>query len=386
MLTSALLAALSLPLAHALHIPQASPVHDRLNSRSPDLDFGKASVQITQPYGTKSTGKLIVGPEGAHPVALARTSCYPAIGFQRPDEDALPHDTSDWWCPAEDEYAFVGFSYEVTACQSKTQLMKDFKDIRNTFNSRYVRLYGACDTKGFYDDVIDAAWQNTLGVHALVWFGFDGDDIWKTRRDSLFATLHSNPLAPFVTRVVQFGSEPLFDSVLSPQALATQVTNAKHNLSSLLINVTVSEMAYGYQKNTNNAQVVLDALDSINIHVLPFFDQDASTAKKAWPIVQKYLDFFVDHGNGKKMYFDENGWPSESYPGVEPNSPDAVANLQQEQDYYTLLDSHCTDLKNAPGGGVGWFAHIYSDNQEPGYGIYGTNGKLKFPFSPKTSC
>ena len=33
--------------------------------------------------------------------------------------------------------------------QSKSQLMKDFKDIRNTFNSRYVRLYGACDTKGF---------------------------------------------------------------------------------------------------------------------------------------------------------------------------------------------------------------------------------------------
>ena len=95
--------------------------------------------------------------------------------------------------------------------------------------------------------MIEAAWENTLGVHALIWFGFDGDDIWKTRRDSLFATLHSNPLAPFVTRVVQFGSEPLFDSVLSPQALATQVTNAKHNLSSLLINVTVSEMAYGYR-------------------------------------------------------------------------------------------------------------------------------------------
>ena len=153
--------------------------------------------------------------------------------------------------------------------------------------------------------MIEAAWENTLSVHALIWFGFYGDDIWKTRRDSLFATLHSNPLAPFVTRVVQFGSEPLFDSVLSPQALATQVTNAKHNLSSLLINVTVSEMAYGYQKNTDHAQVVLDALDSINIHILPFFDQSASTAKKSWPIVQSYLDFFVQYGGGKKMYFDE---------------------------------------------------------------------------------
>ena len=44
------------------------------------------------------------------------------------------------------------------------------------------------------------------------------------------------------------------------------------------------------------------------------------------------------------------------------------------QAYYTMLDSHCQDLKNAPGGGVGWFAHIYSESQEPGYGVYDTNG------------
>jgi hypothetical protein len=53
--------------------------------------------------------------------------------------------------------------------QSKSQLQKDFADIRNNFNSRYVRLYGACDKPGFYDDVVDAAWNNALGVHALIW-------------------------------------------------------------------------------------------------------------------------------------------------------------------------------------------------------------------------
>jgi len=35
---------------------------------------------------------------------------------------------------------------------------------------------------------------------------------------------------------------------------------------------------------------------------------------------------------------------------------------------------------------IGWFAHIYTDSQEPGYGIYTAAGKLKFPFSPKTVC
>ena len=53
--------------------------------------------------------------------------------------------------------------------QSASQLQKEFKDIRETYNGRYVRLYGACDNAGFYDDVVDAAWDNGLGVHSLIW-------------------------------------------------------------------------------------------------------------------------------------------------------------------------------------------------------------------------
>jgi hypothetical protein len=113
----------------------------------------------------------------------------------------------------------------------------------------------------------------------------------------------------------------------------------------------------------------------------------------------------------------ENGWPSVISEGVQPNSPDAVADIPNEhvcqsafldyiialrltikfelgrvclliiiQGYYTLLDAHCAELKGYVHGGVGWFAHIYSDAQEPGYGIYNENGQMKFPFSPKTHC
>ena len=107
-------------------------------------------------------------------------------------------------------------------------------------------------------------------------FGFNGDDLWIGRRDTLLAALHANPRAKFVTRVLQFGSEPLFDNVLPHAQLAEQVVLAKQNLSSLNIPVTVSELAYGYQER-GGAQDVLDAIDSINIHMLPFFDQTAST-------------------------------------------------------------------------------------------------------------
>lgn len=67
------------------------------------------------------------------------------------------------------------------------------------------------------------------------------------RRDVLLATLHSNPKAKFVTRVLQFGSEPLYDNVLPVDELTAQVQAAKANLSDVHIPVTVSELAYGYQ-------------------------------------------------------------------------------------------------------------------------------------------
>ncbi|KAK0458407.1 glycoside hydrolase superfamily [Desarmillaria tabescens] len=279
-----------------------------------------------------------------------------------------PSTTDDWWCDMNTEYAFVGFSYEVTACQDLNQLQNEFTDIRQRFNGRYVRMYGACDRDGFYDNVITAAWGADLGVHALIWFGFDGDNIWETRRDTLFATLHANPKAKFVTRTVQFGSEPLYDNVLSEEDLAAQVLAAKNNLSSLGIPVT----------ERGGAKDVLNAIDLIDAHMLPFFSQQASTGLM--------LNKFVNNGEGKKIYLSENGWPSVTSEGVQPNSPNAVADIQNESDYYKLLDSMCSYFKAVQGGGVGWFAHIYSDAQEPGYGIYDDNGNLKFDFSPATSC
>ena len=169
------------------------------------------------------------------------------------------------------------------------------------------------------DDIVNAAWNNGLGVHALIWvcvvislsplahtlqFGFTGGNQWETRRDSLIHTLTTNPKAKFVTRGVQFGSEPLYDDVLPHAELAAQVILAKKKLAGVKIPVTVSELAYGYQER-GGAQDVLNAIDYINIHMLPFFKQNATTGANAWPLVVADRDWFIQHGDGKKMYFDE---------------------------------------------------------------------------------
>ncbi|KAF8903693.1 hypothetical protein CPB84DRAFT_1814592 [Gymnopilus junonius] len=302
-------------------------------------------------------------------------SCHvkATLGFAIPS--SVPSSVTNWWCDHSTEYAFVGVSYE-----------NQFEDIRKTFKGRYVRIYGACDREGFYNDVIEAAWDAGVGVHALIWFGWSDPNIWKTRRDNLLGTLHSNPKAKFVTRVVQFGSEPLYDNALDVNDLAAQIKAAKANLSSLAIPVTISELAYGYQERAKS-DLVMSAIDFVDAHMLPFFAQDASVASQSWPDVENDINWFVKNGQGKKIYLSQvERLAFENISRVQPNSASAVANVQQEEDYFNLLDEKCTYFKSVAGDGIGWFAHIYSEDQEPGYGLYGSNGVLKFPFSPKTSC
>ncbi|KAG6850115.1 hypothetical protein H0H93_001036 [Arthromyces matolae] len=194
---------------------------------------------------SESTRTVVVEALTHNKHSKALPGCFPALGFKMPVK--VPSSLDNWWCDPSEEYAFVGFSYEVTECQSLTKLRRHFLDIRERFDGRYVRLYGFCDRIGFYDDVVDAAWRAGIGVQALIWFGFDGGNEWIGRRDTLFAALHANPKAKFVTRVLQFGSEPLFDQVLTPYQLIDQVNLAKANLSSLHIPVTVSDMAYSFR-------------------------------------------------------------------------------------------------------------------------------------------
>jgi len=401
---TALIALLLIDPAVAKH-KRARAAHGHLALRSDGLHARADILATTQKTNKKRCAKRVPQIQGAAAANTTKTStssakpkatqkavstssqnggCFPALGFDMPDK--VPGSTKGWWCDPKTEYAFVGFSYEVSQCQSAAALKSQFKDMRNRFKSRYVRLYGACDRNGFYDDVVDAAWEAGLGVQALVWFGFEGTDQWKGRRDSLFNTLHNNPKAKFVTRVVQFGSEPLFDGVLSPGDLSSQVYSAKSNLKSLGIPVTVSDMAWAFQKSSGGATDVLAAMDSVNAHTLPYFASNARGAGDSWGNVAGDITWFQNNAKGKKIWLSENGWPSVSSQGVQPNSDSAYTNEGQEKVYFDLLDSKCSYFKSTAGG-VAWFAHIYSDDQEPGYGILRTaGGSPKFNFSPRTHC
>ena len=108
-------------------------------------------------------------PDGGEGTPQPSANCFPALGFKMPGE--VPEDESSWWCDPASEYAFLGFGYEVTACeriarswrdiidvgliicklpgQSPQQLKAEFTNIRNKYKGRYIRLYGVCDKQGY---------------------------------------------------------------------------------------------------------------------------------------------------------------------------------------------------------------------------------------------
>lgn len=92
--------------------------------------------------------------------------------------------------------------------------------------------------------------------------------------------------------------------MLPHSELASQVVSLKSELSDVGIPVTVSELAFGYQER-GGAQDVLGVIDFINAHILPFFAATASIGSAAWPLVEADMNWFIEHGNGKKIYFDE---------------------------------------------------------------------------------
>lgn len=316
-------------------------------------------------------------------------SCFPALGFKMPSSP--PKSTDGWWCDPKDEHAFMGFSYSVSGCPSAAKMTTAFKRMRSEFKSRYVRPYGGCDKSGFTNDMVNAAWEAGVGVYPLVWFGFDGGDQWKKRKNDIVQTIKSNPKAPYVVRGVVLGSEPLFDNVLPGNSMSEQLKDLTSALSPFTgshdtaMQVTLSEMPYTFSTNAH-AQSIFSSIDILQANVLPFFDAHATRGWAATPTLKWNLDYLKQHGQGKKILFTQTGWPStkEVWPG---NNAGVVASVEDEKAYFELLDkSSCGFMKDAPKGGVGWFAHIYDDSDLGGWGILDSNLKPKFHFSPRTSC
>jgi hypothetical protein len=126
--------------ASALDIPP-SPIHKRttgaglnhkrvVNSRHEKRD-GLAALQLLNSTITDKANpappvnpgsdpsKALSGGAAASPSSTPALKKFPELGFEMPS--AVP-DTTDGWWTTDPEYAFLGFGYEVTACEFSRSL------------------------------------------------------------------------------------------------------------------------------------------------------------------------------------------------------------------------------------------------------------------------
>ena len=83
-------------------LPSVSPPNDRLSPEAPQL-------------GSRAVLGDFQLVDGRVEVQTKPAACFPALDFIMPSQ--TPADLNNWWCDATDEYAFLGFSYEVEACE-----------------------------------------------------------------------------------------------------------------------------------------------------------------------------------------------------------------------------------------------------------------------------
>ncbi|SRR5260221_11912530 len=81
-------------------------------------------LEPTKTVGVKNDGQHHIPASSATAnVGGQPPNCFPAIGFKMPaGVDDIMVDYSNWWCDYNTEYAFLGFSYEVTGCKSKSAI------------------------------------------------------------------------------------------------------------------------------------------------------------------------------------------------------------------------------------------------------------------------
>ncbi|CAH7672209.1 glycoside hydrolase superfamily [Phakopsora pachyrhizi] len=307
-------------------------------------------------------------------------SCFPSNNrFIDIVPDPLASPPRGWWCDSSQEYGWLGYSYDVGDCPTETELIKTFSWMRNVKGARYVRIYSACDQPRFNDHLINAASRANLGIYSLIWFGFDGDDKWKTRRKALISSIKQNSKAPYVIRAVTVGSEPLFDEVLELDSIVKLINDLKVQLKPYKIPVTLADMAYGFQMN-GDAPEVFRAIDFVSLNVLPIFDTNATKSDKSLKFIKFNISYAKLHGNGKRVVIVQTGWPSNK---ILADRPLATTDLVQEQRYFELLNDNCRFFKAQ---GVGWFAHIFDDDTFPGWGLNYGNGTEKIEFNPIVEC
>ncbi|KAF8584748.1 glycoside hydrolase family 17 protein [Ramaria rubella] len=327
-----------------------------------------------------------------------RTTCFPLggavfSGTSKPDQNL-----TDWWCPADQQYGFMGFSYplENPDCTDKSnsfdKMNTDFARMKSEFGATMVRIYAPeCREDSVWRNIMMAALANNLAVMPQVWWGFGDQSLWQKTKASILAVLQDatlGPVAPYVFHSLAFGSEPIGDQVDGNNFVA-DLTAMKTALQPYGIPITISEdwdrpgtMSSGNLTGGLGpiGKQIASVIDLLHVHPMPYYHADRfPTAANVWPYFQQYISFLQTNLPGKPIFITETMWSSELGGGHDRGFGNPGENIGNFTQYWETLENQCQYFKTQQ---VGWFVHAYDDSFEEGLGMIDDNGKTKISFLP----
>lgn len=318
---------------------------------------------------------LLLSTALALPSTLAKkaeSSCFP-FGATFPSDGSAPStDRSSWFCPAEQQTGFMGFSYplEVDDCSdysnSYDSMNSDFARMKSDFGASIVRLYyPACTQASVFENAIKAGVANNMAIIPQIWFGFDGDDsVWKASQQALYDAMEGDlkSVAPYVIHSADFGSEPIGDGVDDGNdQFVTDLTAFKSRMNGYGVPVGISEDwdRPGTMSNNNGdgladlGQRVKDNSDYAHAHIMPFYHGNLDESD-TWGYIEPQMQFMQNVVALPNTFITETQWAwgdTQHYSGHNDVNPDAY------KAYWQQFDDHCEDFKKY---GIGWFWHAWT--------------------------
>ncbi|KZV77917.1 hypothetical protein EXIGLDRAFT_847916, partial [Exidia glandulosa HHB12029] len=263
----------------------------------------------------------------------AQLDCFPFGTAKLPKlgHGAPKRTREEWWCSAEHQYGFMGFSYplEDDDCSgpsnSFAQINADFKRMKKEFGSTMVRIYAPqCRDATIWKTLIQAGIANNMAVIPQIWWGFENNqDLWMLSRTAFFSVLNDplyGPIAPYVFHSLAFGSEPIGDFVDGGyDGFIADLNITRQMLQPYGIPISMSEdwdragiLASDDRTSLGPVGIkIAPLMDNLQLHPMPYYHANIyPSADTTWPYFEWYMDFIARNLPGKPILITETQWAS----------------------------------------------------------------------------
>ncbi|KAF8510114.1 hypothetical protein BU17DRAFT_77739 [Hysterangium stoloniferum] len=328
------------------------------------------------------------------------STCFPFNGATFNGVNKPSGSRASWWCPPEQQYGFMGFSYPLEAddcgdpSNSFSKINADFKRMKSQFGATMVRIYAPqCRDASIWRNLLHAGIANNMAVLPQVWWGFESNqNLWKLTAQSIRSVLSDptlGPVAPYVFHSIAFGSEPIGDSVDGGyDHFIADLKAFKASVAQYGIPVTISEDwdRPGIMSKSNwgglgpVGQKIAPVIDVVHAHIMPYYHADRfPSANNVWPYFESYIPFLQANLPGKPIFISQTLWSSTADGSHNRGFGNPGENMANFKSYWNTIQSQCEYFKQHR---VGWFVHTYDDSQESGLGMIDDSGDAKMNFNP----